>query len=200
MTAVFLKNKKLVFPLVTLAVVLVGIVAAVATNGTTSLPDTFTAGRGQAAAISQRIVDITASVALRIEEASQNELGGHREVAEALLQEAHDRNYEARLKALELADVLAKLSASLSDIGSRESRLLAYQGISLELSLVSEYLKYADSLNRFLELLPATFGSLNPSDRKAVADLLAEVNGHAETINRMNQSFSEKMKEFDRSL
>jgi hypothetical protein len=193
-------RRKFVLPLVITLVLLVGVVMAWATYGPTTLPDEFTTGRVTAGELSQRIVDITASVTSRVEEANQNELGGHREIAEALLQEAHDRNYEARLKALELSDVLAKLSASLSDIGSRDSRTLAYQSISIELSLVAQYLKYTDSLNRFLELLPATFGSLNPSDQEMVIDALAEVNQRAQAINQLNKAFGDKIREFDKSL
>ena len=194
------KKKRLLLPIATIcALALAGIVFWVVYRPL-HIPDDFVSGRQAAAALSQRIVEITGAVNSRIQEASQNERGGHKEIALALVQEASDRNYEAHQRAVELSVELEKWAESLKEMASGQSQELALQAISIDSQLVSEYLEYTGYLNEFLETLEATFGSNDPGDRKRILDALSAVNQKAQVINQMNAVFTEKIKEFDRSL
>ncbi len=199
MSGHFLTKKRLFLLVLTvIALVVLGYVTWSAAQ--VELPPEFTVGRERAAVLSGRIVEITAAVNERIKEANQNDLGGNPEVARALLQEARDRNYEAYRKAMELADELEAVAASLEDIRPGESQRLAYQAVSLELMLVQEYLAYTDSLNQFLDTLTRALGITEPTTRRAIDEAIAEVNQRGGTINRMNQLFVEKLQELDQSL
>ena len=167
----------------------------------TQVPAAFIEDRQAAAAMSQRIVEITESVSSRIGEANGHEKVGNRDGALSLMEQAHTENNEARLKAVELSAQLKKLTESLSGIHSGTSQQYGIRAISQGLILVNEYITYNQYLGTFLDTLANSFGGgTTDAERSAIEAALSAVNQEAVAINRMNQLFQDAMSEFDRSL
>jgi len=167
----------------------------------TQVPAAFIEDRQAAAAMSQRIVEITESVGARIADANQSEKDGDRDGALALTEQAHRENSEAYTKAIELSNQLKNLTESLRDIRSGTSQRYGVQAISQGLALVNEYIAYNGDLGVFLDTIGSSFaGPVTDETRAAVDQALAAVNQEAATLNRMNEAFQKAMQEFDRSL
>jgi len=167
----------------------------------TQVPAAFIEDRQAAAAMSQRIVEITESVSARIGEANSYEKAGDRDGALALMEQAHTENNEARLKAVELSAQLKKLTESLNGIHSGTTQQYGIRAISQGLVLVNEYITYSQYLGVFLDALANSFSGIVTKEESAEIDrALSAVNQEAATMNRMNQLFQNAMSEFDRSL
>jgi|GEM_PF-5786947 hypothetical protein len=167
----------------------------------TQVPAAFIEDRQAAAAMSQRIVEITESVSSLIGEANSYEKAGNRDSALALMEQAHTENNEARLKAVELSAQLKKLTESLNGIHSGTSQQYGIRAISQGLVLVNEYITYSQYLGVFLDALASSFtGIVTKEEGVEIDRALSAVNQEAVTMNRMNQLFQDAMSEFDRSL
>jgi hypothetical protein len=165
------------------------------------VPASFVAERQAAAAMSKRIVEITESVNARIGEANRHEKAGNRDIARALMEQAHTENDEARAKAIELSGQLKQLTESLNDIRSGTSQQYGIRAISQGLALVNEYITYNRYLEVFLDTLTGSFSApVTDAMSTAIDRSLSAVNQEATTMNHMNEVFQAAMGEFDRSL
>jgi hypothetical protein len=177
-----------------------GYVAWSSNRPPTQLPQDFVTARQHVGEMSQKIVEITAEVGDKVKLINRAEVNGDHEGELLLLRQARDSNAEAYQQAVALAEYLQTFASSLSKISSADSQQLAYQAVSMELSLVSEYIVYTADLNTFFDNLGKEASTGSDIDRKAVQDSLTAVNQKAADINTINQSFISKMREFDQSL
>lgn len=162
------------------------------------VPADFTAARQKAAAVSWDIVNLTRETGRKIELANRAENEGNFDRLSNLINEARSSNTIAYQKAFDLSRYIQNMAESLGGAGSIRQQM-GYEAVAIELSLVSEFISYTESLNEFLNNVGRSILEKNPANQKAVTDSLNKVNGKVETINALNQNFTDKMAAFDRA-
>ena len=162
------------------------------------VPADFTSARQKAALVSQDIVNLTVETGKKIELANQAEAKGNSEQLLGLINDAKNSNTSAYQKAFDLSSNIQKMAQSLDNV-SPEQQQLGYEAVSLELSLVSEFISYTDNLNNFLNALTKSVLNKSSGNQKEVSDALEAVNQKASLINIINRNFIDKMAAFDRA-
>jgi hypothetical protein len=165
-----------------------------------SFPQEFVDARLDAAVVSTDIVELTQSTNTNIRTANTLEEKGLTDDALLLIAEARASNEEAYDTAFMLSAHLQRMTESLPLITPAGHRQLAYEAIAVELSLVSEFISYTQSLNTFLDSLTQAITTNTFADREAVKQSLASVNESTEKINALNNDFLSRMSQFDGSL
>jgi len=165
-----------------------------------SLPPEFLLARQEAASVSEKIVSLTNATNNKIKAVNISDLDGNVAAARNLLEEARNDNGAAYAQAFELSQYLQRIAESMKQVSSVKSQRLAYEAVSIELSLVSEFITYTQNLNEFLNNLSRALATENLSDRQLVLNRLDDVNRNVNKINSLNQEFLSKISEFDRSL
>ncbi|KKU91518.1 MAG: hypothetical protein UY23_C0001G0124 [Candidatus Jorgensenbacteria bacterium GW2011_GWA1_48_11] len=161
------------------------------------LPVNFLTARQNAAAISQKIVDLTVVTNQKISAANSLDLKNDSGPALALIKEARASNNEAYAETSALAVYLQQMAASLNKISSRSKQQVAYEAVAIELSLVSEFIVYTQKLNGFLDVLSRAIADDSFVLRQAASGDLAAVNSQAQKINALNSEFLRRIQIFD---
>jgi hypothetical protein len=156
----------------------------------------FTSARQKAASISQEIVNLTSETSRKISEANIVQKGGGVNQLLELINQAKMTNAAAYQKAFDLSRALQEMASSLGGVGQGRQQI-GYEAMALELSLVSEFISYTDTLNNFLNNLSKAVIDQNPASRRAAEDAIKNVNQKAELINNLNRDFLQKMSVFD---
>ena len=161
------------------------------------LPVNFLTARQNAAAISQKIVDLTVVTNQKISAANSLDLKNDSGPALALIKEARASNTEAYAETSALAVCLQQMAAYLNKISSRSKQQVAYEAVAIELSLVSEFIVYTQKLNGFLDVLSRAIADDSFVLRQAASGDLAAVNSQAQKINALNSEFLRRIQIFD---
>lgn len=161
------------------------------------LPDEFVRARQSAATVSQHIVGLTKLTSEKLSEVNLSDLKGESARALALISDARQANKAAYGKAFELTQYLKELAESLTNIRSATKQREGSKAIAIELSLVSEFIIYAQKVDMFLDALERAVRTNLPADRAATAAALDEVNIKVMSINNLNRAFREAIGEFD---
>jgi len=162
------------------------------------LPDSFITARDEASRISQEIVDLTNQTNEIIKEANVSDLAGDRKNETVfLINKARQINNKAYDKAFELSLAVQKMAEVLSEIKNRQVQQIAYEAISLELALISDFIVYTQRLNQFFDFLTNAVLTNKKADRQATASALEEVNEKIRSVNNLNQEFLKKMAELN---
>ena len=169
-------------------------------NRRESLPQDFLTAKQEAAEVSQRIVELTSTTNEKIKAVNLSDLEGDEGQALALIQEARRTNEEAYQKAFDLSRYLQKIAESLGELKSVKNQRAVYEAVAVELSLVSEFISYTQSLNNFLDTLAKAVSTNSFADRQTAGNYLNEVNQKAKTINNLNQEFLAKIEKFDQEF
>lgn len=193
----FKRNTYLFWLISVLAVIAVVLIIYFMASKSSALPTGFLAARANAAAVSQKIVDLTTATNQRISEV--NDLDAQKNVSQALslIQEARTSNNEAYAEASSLAVYLEQMASGLNGISSRARQQLAYEAVATEFSLISEFIVYTQQLNGFLDSLSQAIATNSFQARQNATQYLAAVNGQANKINSFNSQFLAKMSAFD---
>jgi len=162
------------------------------------IPADFTAARQNAAAISQDIVNLTNETSKKIESANQAENDGNMDQLTNLISDAKTTNAIAYQKAFDLSKSIQQMAGSLNGVQSTRQQL-GYEAIATELSLISEFLSYTESLNDFLNNASKSASDESSINQKATADALNRVNEKVNSINDYNKNFLDKMAAFDQA-
>jgi len=160
------------------------------------LPQEFVEARKSASEISQEVVNLTSGVRDKIKIA---DVHSGKEDALKIISEAKSLNVQTHQKIVDLSYALQVMAGSLFEIQPIESQRVAYEAITTEISLISEFFAYTEHLNAFLNDLesialsgegttPFSEGNLNKANEKV------------EVINTLNKEFLSKIEVFDKSL
>lgn len=185
---------------IAICIIALGVYAGVRASRTGSVSQDFLDARKDAAAVGTQIVDLTRQTGEKIRAVNYSDLSGNADQAVAFIGEAKALNQSAYTQAFELTRHLQRLASSLSTMGGSELRGKAYDAISVELALVSEFILYTQKLNVFLEHLSRAIATGYPADRAATDAALKDANEQGNKINAINEEFLTKMKAFDSSL
>lgn len=107
---------------------------------------------------------------------------------------------EAKIKAIELTKQLNKMAEAVPLIKPREAGNLALTAVSEEVSLVGRLIIYNSYFSGLLETLRLKFSGDIRYDASDVQMLIQNMNKEANEINRLNNSFNDKVKEFDKII
>ena len=165
-----------------------------------ALPQDFIESRNKATEISGEIVRLSNETNVKIKELGSLEPEVNREKAFALIEEARRKNDEAFKKSLELSYELERLARGLPEIKSTPARQTMYQAITVEISLVTEYVAYTEDLNKFLESVQEYVENNSQENRFRVQSDERAVNERVATINRLNDEFLDYIKRVERSF
>ncbi len=181
-------------------IIALGVYAGVRASRTGTVPEEFLDARRDAASVGTQIVDLTRQTGEKIRAVNYTDLSGNVDHAVALIGEAKALNQSAYTQAFELTRHLQRLASSLSAMGASDLRGKAYDAISVELALVSEFILYTQKLNIFLEHLSRAIATGLITDRSTTDAALKEANEQGMKINAINEDFLKKMEVFDSSL
>ena len=163
-------------------------------------PAEFLTARQRGAEISQKIVELTSVTNQKIKEINSLDLNGDILKAMALIEEVKNKNQEAYDQAVKLSEEMRKMAESLEKISFFLSRQIAVEAITLEVSLITNFIDYTQILNRFLNNVLQAIATSDSNYRRLAEEDLGEINTKTWTINSLNQQSLEKMRVFDKSF
>ena len=161
------------------------------------LPPNFTEAKNNSAVIAQEIVSLTEESIKKLDDISSYDRRGNFSKAIELVREELERAKESRLKATNLTKQIETMTIAGNEISPAKARNLAIEAISQELALVTHLIVYNDTLNALLQTLEFKFSGDIPYDADDVQKLVKNINDEAREINKLNDSFNEKMKQLD---
>ena len=162
------------------------------------IPESFTESRRNSAIVAKEIVALTETSLANLDKIASYDREYRFNSALALVRGELERSKEARRKAVQLTTQLGLMARAAGGITPVSIRNLAIEAIGNEISLVSHLMVYSDSLNSLLQTLEYKFSGDIKYDASDVQDLVKNMNQEAMEINRLNNSFSDKMANFDK--
>jgi hypothetical protein len=165
--------------------------------GRSFVPDNFITARRADAEIAKSIVALTEASLENLEAISALDREYKFKDALALVQQELLRAEETRVKAIELASQLDKMTTATEGIVPTRARNLAVEAVGHQISLISHLVVYNDALRGLLQTLELKFLGQIRKDVKDVQTLIENMNTEAREINKLNNLFNEKMQQFD---
>lgn len=202
-------KKRLTFAIALVVVFLFGCVGTMMTishslsRGATLeelMPPAFLMARSNATHASKGVVDLMDATSKKIEEANALDQIKQKDLVLEKLKTAGELNAQAKSIALDLSNYLKYMTNSLSLIRDDSARDRAYTAISTEITLVEEFLSYADSLDGFLAEATEVAGHATSADAERVESALREANEKAIRVNDLNKRFLTQLNAFDITL
>lgn len=161
------------------------------------VPDAFIEARQQSALIAKDIVSLTEKSVQNLDKISLEDRQYNFERALALVGEELEHTKNSRRRAVDLTGALDAMARTAGSIAPAKARNLAIEAISHELSLISHLIVYNDTLYALLQTLDYKFSGDIRYDAGDVQALVKNMNQEVREINRLNEVFNQKMKEFD---
>jgi len=165
-----------------------------------SPPLAFLSAYQKVSKTSKEIVDFVNETQRLIQEVNLADKSKNYDRALSLINEARQKNDETRDLAFELSQNLKEMTQSLNQLKSPKSQQLGYEAVALELALVSEFINYSQSMNKFLDTLGLTMAIDNFSNRQRVNESLRNVNQKILLINSLNRDYLNKVVLLNQSL
>jgi hypothetical protein len=161
------------------------------------VPPAFSESRKESALIAKDIVSLTEKSLQNLDKIALEDRQYNFERALELVREELEHTKKSRLKAVGLTEKLVVMTHSAATITPVKARNLAIEAISNELSLISHLIVYNDVLNALLQTLEYKFSGDIRYDAQDVQILIKNMNQEVREINKLNDLFNQKMKEFD---
>ncbi|MEX2436749.1 MAG: hypothetical protein WD471_01125 [Candidatus Paceibacterota bacterium] len=141
---------------------------------------------------SQEVVFLTNNINDKIKEV--NDLDSSNKKSEAILSinEANELIDQAKDEAFNLSVHLAEMVGLVSTIASPSTQTSALELVTIESTIVQEFLNYTIALEEFLNSLSVAINSNTPSDRTSINNQIENLNNKNNQINQLNQVFLSK--------
>lgn len=163
-----------------------------------SLPSDLSDARMQAGAISTEVVRLSNEANENIKALGALKLPDEEEKAFKLLTEAESKNSEAHEKAVLLSNELKRMADGIPEVQSEKAKQILEQSVTVEISLITEFIQYSKDLNLFLGYVNALIVNGTTENRERVESAEAAINARVMKINQMNEEFLRQMEELDR--
>jgi hypothetical protein len=167
---------------------------------TKTVPGEFMQARQEASLVAIDIVSMSKDSAKHIDEISALNSGQKYPEALALVKDELNRNREIRDKAIALSSYLQTMTMNVSSIKPRGSAETALEAVSTEVTLIGHLLTYNDHLNQLLEIIRGRITGDPEASSQDVSDLVKKINDESVVVNALNETFNDKMNEFDRGF
>lgn len=166
--------------------------------GRSFVPEEFTLHRKQGADIAKELVSLSEASLANLEEISLKDRQYNFKEALDLVRQELTRAEEMRVRAFELTEVLTKMIPLAAQVQPEKASKLAIEAIGHEVSLINHFRAYNDILVGLFQTLEYKFSGDIRYDAEDVQNLIKGLNQEAAEINRLNDLYNEKMKEFDK--
>ena len=170
-------------------------------SGESFVPENFSEARIRSSIIALELtsgLDLSRQSLNKISEEDRN---GRFSSALELVEKEIEKIEKVKIKALELAAELANMAQAVQGIEPASARNLAFEAVSQEVSLIMRLNNYLNSsFNPLLETLRLKFSGDIRYDSGDVRILVENMNKEAKEINYINDSFNQKLRDFDRVL
>lgn len=170
-------------------------------SGESFVPENFAEARIRSSAIALELtsgLDLSRQSLNKISEEDRN---GRFSSALELVEKEIEKIEKVKIKALELAAELTNMAQAVQGIEPASARNLAFEAVSQEVSLIMRLNNYLNfSFNPLLETLRLKFSGDIRYDSGDVQILIGNMNKEAKEINYINDSFNQKLKDFDKVL
>lgn len=170
-------------------------------SGESFVPENFVKAREKSAVIATELVsdlDLSLQSLAKISEEDKN---GRFSSALGLVEQEIEKIEKAKAMAMELSAELINMTQAIQGIKPIVARNLALEAVSQETSLLMRLNNYLNSsFNPLLETLRLKFYGDIRYDSGDVQVLIANMNREAKEVNSINDSFSQKLKDFDSAI
>jgi len=169
-------------------------------SGESFVPESFITAREKSASIATELVsdlDLSLQSLVKISEEDKN---GRFSSALELVEQETEKIEKVRNLASNLSGELINMTQAVQGIEPASVRNLAFEAVSQEVFLISHLLNYNDFFGRLLSTLKMKFVDDSKYDSSDVQSFINTMNEEAKTVNSINDSFNQKLKEFDKAL
>jgi len=170
-------------------------------SGESFVPENFVKAREKSAIMAAELVsdlDLSLQSLAKISEEDKN---GRFSSALRLVEQEIEKIEKAKATAMELSNELINMTQAIQGIKPIAARNLALEAVSQETSLLMRLNNYLNSsFNPLLETLGLKFYGDIRYDSGDVQVLIENMNREAGEINSINNSFNQKLKEFDSAI
>lgn len=189
----------LVIMWIILALVLAGIVFYFSASRS-FVPDNFKDARSQSSVLASDLVVILDASVKNLDKISEEDKAGRFSSALNLVEEETKNIENAKNKALELSDKLGKMAQAVQGIKPATAKSLAFDAVSQEVSLINHLLNYNAYFEGLLKVLKMKFEGDKNYDGDNVQIFINNMNREGDDINSLNDSFNQKLREFDSAI
>ena len=166
-------------------------------NARSFVPENFAGARNRSSEIAADLVkELDASVK-GLDQISEADKSGNFSLALALVDQENKRIDSAKTKALDLSKELISMAQAIYKIKPEAAKKVALDAVVQETTLLSHLTNYNAYFGSLLQTLKLKFvGNLGYSNND-VQIYINNMNREAGDINNLNESFNQKLKEFD---
>lgn len=169
-------------------------------SGESFVPENFITAREKSAAIATELVsDLNLSLQSLVK-ISEEDKNGRFSSALELVEQEIEKIEKVRTLASDLSGELINMTQAVQGIEPASARNLAFEAVSQEVLLISHLLNYNDFFGRLLSTLKMKFVDDGKYDSSDVQSFINTMNEEAKTINSINDSFNQKLRDFDKAL
>ncbi|TSC96411.1 MAG: Uncharacterized protein Athens071426_191 [Parcubacteria group bacterium Athens0714_26] len=165
-----------------------------------SVPDDFIEARRQSSVIASQIVRGIESSLSNLDLIAENDRNYNFHKALGLVYLEQDKAKEGKAEALKLNKQLNVMASAVPFIKPEGARNAALGSVSEEVSLISHLINYDSYFSGLLDTLKLKFSGDISYDSSDVQTLIQNMNSEAKEINKLNDSFNNKMAEFDKII
>ncbi|MDO8443214.1 MAG: hypothetical protein Q7S81_03105 [bacterium] len=170
-------------------------------SGESFVPENFIEARGRSAIIASELVsDLNISLLQSLPKISEEDKNGRFSSALGLVEQEIEKIQKVKDMASKLSIELTNMAQAIQGIKPVVARNLALEAVSQEVSMINHLLNYNNYFYSLLETLKLKFSGDIRYDSSDVQVLIENMNKEAKEINSINDSFNQKLKEFDSAI
>lgn len=164
------------------------------------VPENFIEARGKSAIIASELVSDLDLSLKSLDKISEEDRNGRFSSALELVEQETEKIEKVRTQALELSGELNNMALAAQDIKPAATRNLALEAVIQEVSLIGHLINYNAYFGGLLVTLKMKFVDDMKYDGNDVQIFINNMNREAREVNSTNESFNQKLRDFDRAL
>lgn len=170
-------------------------------NGEESfVPENFIEAREKSAGIALELVTLLDSSVKSLDKISEEDRNGRFSSALELVGQETEKIEKVRTMALELSSELNSMAQAVQGIKPVNAKNLALEAVTQEVSLIGHLINYNAYFGGLLVTLKMKFIDDIEYDSNDVQNFINSMNKEKDSINSINESFNQKLRDFDRAL
>ncbi|GEM_PF-1012802 len=164
------------------------------------VPENFVEAREKSASIASELVALLDSSVKSLDKISEEDKNGRFSSALELVEQETEKIEQVRTIALELSAELNNMAQAVQGIKPANAKNIALEAVTQEVSLIGHLINYNAYFGGLLFTLKMKFIDDIKYDSNDVWNFINNMNKEANEVNLINNSFNQKLAEFDKSL
>jgi hypothetical protein len=164
------------------------------------VPENFSGSRGKSAVIASEIVSELDLSLKNLNKISEEDRSGRFSSALNLVEQETEKIEKAKADAIQLSNELINMAQAVQGIRPTTARNLALEAVTQETTLIGHLINYNAYFSGLLATLKLKFADDIKYNSNDVQNYISKMNGEREEINSINDSFNQKLKEFDNAI